>query len=57
VSSRVQRSVSRSGKALGKLFGQDSVNPIRYMSRHDSGSGSGKPLGNMPGYDSGKQLG
>jgi hypothetical protein len=42
------------GKRSGKLFGQDSVNSIRYVSGHDKGSGSGKVLGNMPGYDSGK---
>jgi hypothetical protein len=49
---RVGRSLI--GKISGKLFGQDSVNPIRYVSGHDLGSGSGKASGNMPGYDSGK---
>jgi hypothetical protein len=49
---RVGRSLI--GKRSGKLFGQDSVNPIRYVSRHDPGSGSGKASGNMPEYDSDK---
>jgi hypothetical protein len=44
---RVGRSLI--GKISGKLFGQDSINPIRYMSRHNSG----KTLGGMLGYDSG----
>jgi hypothetical protein len=49
---RVGRSLI--GKGLSKLFGQESVNPISYVSRHDPGSGSGKASGNMPWYDSGK---
>jgi hypothetical protein len=48
---RVGRSLI--GKRSGKLFRQDLVNPIRYVSRHDLGSCSG----NMPGYDSGKVSG
>jgi hypothetical protein len=49
---RVGRSLI--GKRSGKLFEQESVNPIRYVSGHDPGSGSGKASGNMPRYDSGK---
>jgi hypothetical protein len=37
------------GKRSGKLFRQDLVNPIRYVSKHDLGSGSGKVSSNMPG--------
>jgi hypothetical protein len=44
---RVGRSLI--GKRSGKLFRQDLVNPIRYVSKHDLGSGSGKVSGNMPG--------
>jgi hypothetical protein len=52
---RVGRSLI--GKRSGKLFEQESVNPIRYVSGHDPGSGSGKASGNMPRYNSGKVLG
>jgi hypothetical protein len=52
---RVGRSLI--GKRLGKLFGQDLINLIRYVPRHDPGSGSGKASGNMPGYDSSKVSG
>jgi hypothetical protein len=44
-------------KRSGKLFGQDSVNPIRYVSGHDPGSISSKASANMLRYDSGKVSG